>query len=183
MYRRRFILVSSGVLVPDLAGCLSTGETDTPSTSETPSELTETDLPETSSQTESQTTERTTATETRTESPPDHTDLSDEPSYDKSVIAQNFAESSEDLTVLVWHDESESLVFEDSITLDPDEEREVFRFEEIEAEFGGVESFRVSVSLANGREDEVTIATNACYGNVRIDVDEDGELLVYYSIC
>lgn len=175
MNRRRITLAAGGFFAAFLSGCVYQGRTRNTPTNKTTIRETETDTTETETQTKK--------TETSTEAPPDPTDLSDEPNYDISIIAQNFADSAEELTVLVMHTDTEKIVYEEIVMLEPGEDHEVFHFEDIQGDYGGVESFKLSASLANGSLDEETIGTNECYGNARIDIGEGGELQVYYSIC
>ncbi|MFB6090750.1 MAG: hypothetical protein ABEJ97_06785 [Halobellus sp.] len=105
---------------------------------------------------------------------------SEQPDPDKEVRVENAWNRTVDLRVRVVRVATGETVYDENLTVEPGAERVVYNTSEANPD--GIESFRV-VATARNTTKRVTIETNACYGNVYVEITEEGELYPYYAIC
>ncbi len=146
---------------------------------------------------------------TDTSSPPDGTSTGgvtpgvNVPDADHGVFVSNQGTQERTVRVRVVREATGEPVFEETRTVSPNTEREVYNLQQANPD--GIESFRICGSLADStptpsagstpattdtagrpdspRRDCITMRTNACYGTAHVTVQGDGTLGVIYSIC
>ncbi|MFB6092616.1 MAG: hypothetical protein ABEK02_06360 [Haloquadratum sp.] len=118
--------------------------------------------------------------ETPTETWEPTTRASEIPDADKAVHVENRWNRSVEVRIRVVRVATNETVYAGTETFDPGADRDVYSI--AEADPDGIESFRVVATALNTTE-SVTIETNACYGNVYVEITEDGTLYLYYAIC
>lgn len=110
---------------------------------------------------------------------PSHEDAMEEPDPDLPITIENRHDEPHEVSVTVARASGET-VYGATTEVAAGEERTVYNLEEAEPE--GVEAFTVEAALGEQTE-SVEVETSACYGEVRIEVTEEGRLYPFYSIC
>lgn len=105
---------------------------------------------------------------------------SDRPDADKAVHLENYWNDTVDVEVRVVRERTGETVHEETYELRPGEEVVAYNLSDADPE--GIESFRVVVTARN-ETGEITIETNDCYGDAYAEIQDDGDLSVYYAIC
>ncbi|WP_435182823.1 hypothetical protein [Halobellus sp. EA9] len=105
---------------------------------------------------------------------------SEVPDADTEVNLENRWNRSVEIRLRVVRLATNETVHEGTYTVEPGAERLVYNL--AEANPDGIESFRI-VATALSTTKRVTVETSACYGNVHVEITEEGELYPYYAIC
>lgn len=153
------------------AGCLSGGPGAAGPSSPTP---------ETPSPTPEPTSSPPPGTPAATPTPGGHEHAANQPDPDKAVQLHNEWNRTVDVHVRVIHEATTETVHNETYTLAPDTERNVYTT--ARAAPDGIEAFRVVVTARNATE-RVTVRTNECYGDAHGNIREDGSLYLFYAIC
>ena len=102
-----------------------------------------------------------------------------EPDPDLPIHVENRHDEARSLSLTVARD-SGQVVHESAHDLEPGNGYEAYNLQEARPD--GVERFDVDVE-AGGNRKEISVRTNACYGEARVGFDSSGELFATYSIC
>jgi hypothetical protein len=156
-----------------LGGCLSAGAGG-PSQSPTPTQ-TATDTPTSTAELGSP------APPSPTTSTPDgHEYATNQPDPNKHVTLTNRWDETVTMQVRVIREATNETVHDGSYNLAPGAERTVYNTSAADPD--GIERFTVVVT-ARGTTERVDIETSQCYGEAYGEVQSDGSLYLYYSIC
>ena len=156
-----------------LGGCLSAGAGG-PSQSPTPTQ-TATDTPTSTAELGSP------APPSPTTSTPDgHEYATNQPDPNKHVTLTNRWDETVTMQVRVIREATNETVHDGSYDLAPGAERTVYNTSAADPD--GIERFTVVVT-ARGTTERVDIETSQCYGEAYGEVQSDGSLYLYYSIC
>ena len=156
-----------------LGGCLSAGAGG-PSQSPTPTQ-TATDTPTSTAELGSP------APPSPTTSTPDgHEYATNQPDPDKHVTLTNRWDETVTMQVRVIREATNETVHDGSYNLAPGAERTVYNTSAADPD--GIERFTVVVTV-RGTTERVDIETSQCYGEAYGEVQSDGSLYLYYSIC
>lgn len=109
-----------------------------------------------------------------------HEAATNRPDPDKSIRLENGWNRSITIRIRIVRDATGETVHDDTYDLPPDSERTAYDLSEADPD--GIESFTVVVTARN-RTEHVGIETNACYGDVYVEIQDDGTLYPYYAIC
>lgn len=104
---------------------------------------------------------------------------SQQPDPDLDVILTNADDKSHEFAITIRR-ESGNTVYETTQEVPADSRLQIYNL--TAADPDGIEAFTIAVVVGEQAE-EITVKTNACYGNAIIEVTADGELYPYYSIC
>jgi hypothetical protein len=116
-----------------------------------------------------------------TASTPDgHEQAANQPDPDKHVLLANDWNETVTIEVSVVRESTNETVHEGSYDLEPGAERTVYNTSAADPD--GIERFTVVVT-ARGTTERVDIETSQCYGEAYGEVQSDGSLYLYYSIC
>jgi len=168
------VLALAAVLV--LGGCLSAGAGGQ-SPSPTPTQ-TATDTP-TATPTEGP--GSSPAPPSPTASTPDgHEQAANQPDPDKHVLLANQWNENVTMHVRVIREATNETVHDGTYELAPGSERTVYNTSAADPD--GIERFTV-VLTARGTTERVDIETSQCYGEAYGEIQSDGTVYLYYSIC
>lgn len=146
------------------AGCLDTAPTGTPTTTGTPTP----------------TASPSPASPTANGTPAGTEYASDRPDPSHAITLTNRWNRSVEVRVTVTREATNETVHEATYDLAAGDEEIVY--DTAEASPDGIERFTVTASARNATE-SVTIETSRCYGNVYVEITDEGELYPYYAIC
>lgn len=110
-----------------------------------------------------------------------HSSAVNTPDSDKQVDISNRFNETANVRLTVKRDSTGEVVHEGSYTVSPGEDiDEVYNLNESDPD--GIESYNVS-AVYRGQNKSVPATTNQCYGRTTVEITEDGELYLFYSIC
>lgn len=161
--RRRSLLSACGLAAVGLAGCLSTGSSESPNDSTT-------DSP----------TDSATGT-----APPSGTPVSTNrqaarnPDPDHEITLENRDDAAHTVALTVTGPDG-TAVHESRTDLDPGERTLAYNLRRADPD--GVEAYDVVASLGTRRE-EATVETSGCYGDVIVTVRDEGDFDLVYAVC
>lgn len=115
-----------------------------------------------------------------TPTPDGHEAATNQPDPDKSVRIENAWTRNVTVHIRVVRDATGGTVHDGTYDVPPDSERTVYNLSAADPD--GIESFTVVVTARN-RTERVGIETSACYGDVYVEIQDDGTLYPYYAIC
>lgn len=119
-----------------------------------------------------------------------------EPKADHAVYLFNEGTRERTVRVQVVREATGESVFDETLTVAPDTEREVYNLKQADPD--GVETFTICGELAGPTTEQepadtetpeapvrdcITMRTDACHGTAHVTVQGSGELGVIYSIC
>jgi len=100
--------------------------------------------------------------------------------YDHPLVVENDDDRERNGTILIVNDVTGGVVFEESVTVGPNESRTAFNFESVaDTEVG---RFEVRFDPDVGESSSVTVPMTDCLGEVRVRFEAAGAEL-FYSIC
>lgn len=103
------------------------------------------------------------------------------PNADKDINIRNEYSKPIDITVTVENNSTGFEMYNESYSLEANSDLDgVYNLKQLNPD--GVQTYRVGAEY-NGTRDSTTVKTNNCYGDVIIEVTEDGTLYPYYAIC
>ena len=175
MSARQFIPLVALAALLVLGGCLSAGAGG-PSQSPTPTQ-TPTDTPTPTSTAELGSPAPPSPT---TPTPDGHEHAANQPDPNKHVTLTNMWDETVTMQVRVIREATNETVHDGSYDLAPGAERTVYNTSAADPD--GIERFTVVVT-ARGTTERVDIETSQCYGEAYGEVQSDGSLYLYYSIC
>lgn len=114
-----------------------------------------------------------------TETVPGHEELAQQPDPDLPIAVENRHEETRSLSLTVARNAGD-VVHESDHELESGDDYVAYNLREADPD--GVERFEVAVE-AGGRRREISVRTNACYGEARVGFDASGELFATYLIC
>lgn len=105
---------------------------------------------------------------------------SDRPDASKAVHVENYWNESVEVHVQVIRVRSDETVHDETYVVESGDD--ITAYDTAKADPDGIESFRIVVTARNETEN-VTIETNTCYGDTYAEIQDDGQLYLYYAIC
>jgi hypothetical protein len=103
-----------------------------------------------------------------------------QPDATKEVRLENAWNRTTSVRVRVTRDATNETVHRATYDVEPAERITVYNLSDADPD--GIEPFTVAVTAHNATE-RVTIETNRCYGNVYGEIQDRGQLYLYYEIC
>lgn len=110
-----------------------------------------------------------------------HSNAINTPDSDKEIDISNKFNETVDVELIVERNTTGEEVHNKSYTLNPEEEmEEVYNLKESNPD--GIEDYTITATYDNQTEN-VTVATNQCYGGAVVEITEDGMIYPFYAIC
>lgn len=104
----------------------------------------------------------------------------EQPDPDKEVHLENRWNQSVEMRVIVVRERTNETVHDDWHHLEPGVETIAYNLSDANPD--GIESFHIIVTARNTTEN-ISIETNACYGDAYAEIQDDGNLFLFYAIC
>lgn len=104
----------------------------------------------------------------------------DRPDASKEIHLENFWNESVEMHVQVVRVRTNETVHDETYALESGDDVHAYTLSEADPD--GIESFRIVVTARNETQN-VTVETNACYGDAYAELQDEGQLYLYYEIC
>lgn len=104
-----------------------------------------------------------------------------DPNADKDIDIRNEYSEPINITVTIVNNSTGDEVYNESYSIDANSNLDsAYNLQELNPD--GVQEYRVGAEY-NGTRESVTVKTNNCFGDVIIEVTQDGTVYPFYAIC